>query len=117
MNIQEIMQKYLGDSEFTKRVNAGRHAMKAAGETQSKTLNRSDDLKDYVALANSKLHGSGVSIFELSNSGNIPKYGVNWSAKGTVSPSEALLFAKKIQEAVDIIRKAPRPPVFKKRVR
>lgn len=108
VNLENIKQKYCMDDDVSKKLNARFHRAAAKGEKPSKGNKANYALSVYIANANKKL-GNKVQIYEKSNfmSPN-PTFGINWAAIGTASVPETKAFIQKLQQAIDIIQKAPK---------
>lgn len=105
MDYQEIRKKYACDDDFTKSVNAGFHNAKSKGVKFPKETKDRIIAEKYIKSANNKL-GRSVRIYSLDP--DLRTFGVNWSARGTVSVPETQDFIKKLQMAVDFIRNIPK---------
>lgn len=110
MNVQEIKEKYLGDDAVSKTMNERFHNAKAEGNKFfNKKINRDNAvLREYIRNVNKQLPRQ-IEVFEKNRfEKEIPTFGINWSAIGTVSVPEAKLFAQKILKACEMIQNAPK---------
>ena len=104
MDCQEIRKKYACDDAVTKAVNRNLHKLKSKGVRLTKSEKTDEILNEYLKNARKKL-GPNIEIRPRFDGKALV---LNWSYLGTVSATETLAFIKKIRQAVDIIRNAPK---------
>lgn len=112
MDIEAIKAKYLTDDFLSKMESKRMHSYKKYGKSITKEDNDLVNLADYIDESNRKLGGSsGVRIQrDLSASGSVQVLLISLNRSGKVSVPEAQLFIKKLQQAINFIRKAPTAP-------
>ena len=108
LNLENVKAKYCMDDFASKKLNNVIHSAKAHGRKFNKGDKSNYALGMYIAKANSTL-GSSVQIAETTPPGaSNPTFGINLSARGTVSVPEAKALIQKLQQAIGIIKKAPK---------
>ena len=104
MDCQEIRKKYACDDAVTKAVNRNLHKLKSKGVRLTKSEKTDEILNEYLEKERKKL-GPYIKIYTAADGKSLV---IQWSYLGTASATEALAFCKKLQQAVDIVRNAPK---------